>query len=219
MGAPLRREHLRRSPARGGRLGLTQATKYPWDGAISVTLDEVETDEPFAVRLRVPGWASGATATVNGRPTDDAPEAGRYLAIERRWRPGDVVRLDLPMRARLMQAHPRAEQLRNQVAVMRGPVLYCLESTDLPADRDLSNVCLPEDVELEPVAAEGLPFGLTALEGEAVYRAEPPWGTDLYREVEPRRLEPLRVRLVPYFAWANRGPSAMSVWLPVVWRR
>jgi hypothetical protein len=118
-----------------------------------------------------------------------------------------------------MQAHPKAEQLRNQVAVMRGPLLYCLESKDLPKDVDLSNVYLPDDIELKTVAAEDLPFGISALAGDALYRADPSWETELYRAVEPRSVDSLSIRLIPYFAWANRGPAAMSVWLPVVWSK
>jgi hypothetical protein len=203
--------------ADGNRLMLTQKTDYPWDGKITVSLDDVATTTPFAIRLRIPGWASGATVSVNGTPTANTPEAGEYLFIKRPWRSGDLIELNLPMPARLMQAHPKAEQLRNQVAVMRGPMLYCLESKDLPASIDLNNVYLPDDIELEPVAANDLPFGMTALTGEAVYRAEPPWSTELYRLVQPRSARPLPIRLIPYFAWANRGPAAMSVWLPVTW--
>jgi hypothetical protein len=115
-----------------------------------------------------------------------------------------------------MQAHPKAEQLRNQVAVMRGPVLYCLESPDLPDEVELSTVHLPSDVSLEPEPAADLPFGILALKGRALVRPEPSWEGALYRKLGDHPLEPLDVRLIPYFAWSNRGPSAMSVWLPVV---
>ena len=205
--------------ADGSRFKLTQKTQYPWDGKIAISMDEVETSSPVAIRLRIPGWASGATATLNRTPPANAPAAGQYLVMKRDWRPGDVIELNLPMPARLMQAHPKAEQLRNQVAVMRGPMLYCLESKDLPENVDLNNVCVPDDIQLKPVAADDLPFGIVAMEGNALHRSESPWSTELYRKLEPRSVEPLKMRLIPYFAWANRGPSAMSVWLPVVWSR
>ena len=128
-----------------------------------------------------------------------------------------MIELNLPMPMRLMQAHPKAEQLRNQVAVMRGPMLYCLESKDLPDDIDLNNVYIPEDMQLSPQAADDLPFGIVALTGEALYRAEAPWETDLYRKVERQPMKPAPIRMIPYFVWANRGPAAMSAWLPVVW--
>ena len=205
--------------ADGKRLQLTQKTDYPWDGKIVVSLDAVDAAEPFAIRLRIPGWATGATASVNGTPAANAAVPGQYLFMKRSWRSGDAIELNLPMPGRLMQAHPKAEQLRNQVAVMRGPVLYCLESKDLPEGVDLNNVYVPEDIQLKPTAAAELPFGIVSLTGEAFYRQEPAWNTDLYREVARISAEPLSIRMIPYFAWANRGPAAMSVWLPVVWGR
>ena len=204
--------------ADGSRIQLTQKTRYPWDGKITISLEAIETTNPFAIRLRIPAWASGATTTINGKSTANAPEAGQYLFAKRQWQSGDVIELNLPMSARLMQAHPKAEQLRNQVAVMRGPVLYCLESKDLPEDVELNNIYLPSDIELEPRPAEDFPFGIMTLEGKALHRGEPDWSKELYRELKPHPLESVPVRLIPYFAWANRGPTAMSVWLPVVWK-
>jgi DUF1680 family protein len=96
-------------------------------------------------------------------------------------------------------------------------MLYCLESKDLPEGSDLNNIFIPEDVQLSPQAADDLPFGVVALTGKALYRAESPWMNKLYRTVEKKSINPLSIRMVPYFTWANRGPSAMSVWLPVVW--
>jgi hypothetical protein len=205
--------------ADGSRVKLTQKTDYPWDGKIVITLDEVESAEPFAIRMRVPAWATEATATVNGVAPANSPEAGQYLFMKRAWQTGDVIELNLPMPVRLMQAHPKAEQLRNQVAIMRGPMLYCLESKDLPEDIDLNNVYIPEDIQLRPQTADDLPFGIVALTGEAMYRAESPWTSKLYRKVERKSIKPLPIRMVPYFTWANRGPAAMSTWLPAVWSK
>ena len=200
----------------GGHIELTQQTSYPWDGKVTLTLDRVEGNKPFSIRLRIPGWAEGSIASVNGKVLTDGPKAGRYLAIDRAWKAGDAVSLTLPMPVRVMQAHPKAEQLRNQVAIMRGPVLYCLESPDLPEDVDLNNVYIPNDIALQPHPARDLPFGIVALEGSALYRAEPSWSGALYRRIEQHPLQPIPVRLIPYFAWSNRGPSTMSVWLPLV---
>ncbi|MCP5112993.1 MAG: glycoside hydrolase family 127 protein [bacterium] len=200
----------------GSRIAVTQRTGYPWDGGVTLTIDEVERAGEFSLRLRVPQWAAGSTATLNGRALADQPTAGEYFAIHRAWKPGDVIALNLPMKARIIEAHPKAEQLRNQVAVMRGPVLYCLESPDMPEDVNLDNVYLPSDITFEPVPTTDLPFGIVALKGQALYRSEPAWSGDLYRRLEQRPLKPIPVRLVPYFAWNNRGPSTMSVWLPLI---
>ena len=201
----------------GETVALEQKTDYPWDGKIAITVREAP-QRPFFIKVRVPGWAESATITINGEAAGVAAEPGTYAAIERAWAAGDAIELDLPMRARLVQAHPKAEQLRNQVAVMRGPVLYCLESPDMPEDVDLNNVYIPSDIVLEPVSADDLPFGIHVLEGRGLCRREPAWNDDLYRTLTPSPMEPIDLRMIPYFAWANRGPSAMTVWAPVVLR-
>ena len=154
---------------------------------------------------------------MNGDPVAGAHEPGTYAAVRRTWTEGDVIELDLPMPVRLVQANPRAEQLRGQVAVFRGPLLYCLESPDVADDVELSSVHMPADAALDPVPADDVAPGLIALEGGALYRAEPAWDS-LYRPLPDCPLQPMPVRMIPYFAWANRGPAAMTVWLPVVLR-
>ena len=200
----------------GEAFALEQTSDYPWEGAITVTIQEAP-EGPITVRLRIPGWVEDASLSVNGEAAD-SDVTGGYAELERVWRAGDRIDLDLAMPVRLMAAHPKVEQLRNQVAVMRGPVLYCLESPDLPEDVDLNDVYLPSDASLQPEAAEDLPFGIRTLVGEGLHRPEDDWGDTLYRTLEPRDLSPIPMRMIPYFAWANRGQSQMSVWLPVVWR-
>jgi hypothetical protein len=202
--------------ADGNALKLTQETNYPWDGKIAFKIDNATSTEPFAVRLRIPAWAQDAVVKVNGEAPANPPVPGRYLFMKRVWKAGDLIELDLPMQPRLMQAHPKAEQLRNQVAVMRGPILYCLESRDLPDGIDLNNIYLPSDILITPVAQSIQSVEMRALKGEALYRPETPWTTDLYRPMKHSKLKPLPIRMIPYFAWNNRGPAAMSVWLPVV---
>ncbi len=201
-------------------LVLAQRTDYPWDG--EVTIEVVTAPErALTIRLRVPSWASSGgevRLTLNGKDAGVRTVPGSYAALHRRWSPGDTLVLSLPFEPRLVQAHPRAEHLCNQVAVMRGPVLYCLESVDLDAELNWTNVLLPTDVQFKLVTAAALSSRLPALECTALYRDEPDWGEELYRTVPAAELRPIRVRLVPYFAWANRGLSAMSVWLPAAWR-
>lgn len=200
----------------GDALKLTQETGYPWEGKIVLTMDSVPSTGPFAVRLRIPGWAEEAVVTIDGKSAANSQEPGKYLSLKRAWKSGDKIEINLSMPSRLMQAHPKAEHLRNQVAVARGPLLYCLESADLPDNIDLNYVYLPSDPSLKPVPASGLSGGILALEGEAWYRPEAPWENDLYRPLSPSALQPMPVRMIPYFAWNNRGPAAMSVWLPLI---
>ncbi|MDH7570298.1 MAG: glycoside hydrolase family 127 protein, partial [Armatimonadota bacterium] len=131
------------------------------------------------------------------------------------WQPGERVRLCLPMEPQLVEAHPRVEALRGQVAVTRGPILYCLESPDLPEGVRVSEVRLTPAAAFRPMQHAHLLGGVTVLEGHAARVPEGDWSGQLYRPYRRVPPERLPVRLIPYFAWANRGISQMSVWLPL----
>ena len=98
---------------------------------------------------------------------------------------------------------------------MRGPLVYCLESTDLPKDVGMQSIALPRTVKLIPRFDRGLLDGVTVLEGKANASTNQAWGTNLYREFKPAAPRPVDVKLIPYYAWANRGKSEMTVWLPL----
>ena len=114
-----------------------------------------------------------------------------------------------------MQAHPLVEEARNQVAVMRGPLVYCLESTDLPTGVGVQAVSVPRDAQFTPRFEPKRLGGVAVLEGKAEAAAGQPWGNELYREFKPAAPRPVDVRLIPYYAWANRGKSEMTVWMPL----
>jgi DUF1680 family protein len=198
----------------GARLRLTQETEYPWDGRVKVRIDAAPARE-FALRLRIPGWANGAALRVNSAPKRTVPEPGRYFEVKRLWSAGDVLELTLPMHVRLLQAHPLVEEARNQVAVQRGPVVYCLESSDLGKGVKVSDVVIPGRIELTPRFDAALLGGVTVLEGKAEALVEAEWSGMLYREWTPPAARVIDLRLIPYYAWGNRGPSEMTVWMPV----
>jgi DUF1680 family protein len=201
------------------KLKLTQKTNYPWDGEIRLQIEEVAAGKPFAIMLRIPEWAIGATVRVNGQPAGVEVVAGRYATLRRAWSGGDVVELSLPMQVRLVRANPLAEELRGQVAVMRGPVLYCLESVDLPDRTDVMEVVLPADADLTPRFDADFLGGVVVLEGRAIHWENTGWreaawdAERLYEDASRPRLRPVSVRLIPYHASLNRGPSQMTVWM------
>ena len=198
----------------GDRVRLEQTTEYPWDG--EVTLRVVEAPEGvFGIRLRIPGWARGASVSVNGSRSEAQPIAGRYLEISRVWTVGDRVALSLPMPAVWMESHPLAEETWNQVALKRGPLVYCLESVDLPKGVGLEDVRVDTAASIDADWRPGLLEGVTVLRGRIGIRKAEPWGQELYRARTEAPLVPTQVAFVPYFSWANRGDGEMSVWLPV----
>ncbi len=204
----------------GTTVKLTQETDYPWSGDVKITL-ELARQAAFALRLRIPSWAAGASIRVNGTRVVHNISAGTYAALKRTWKTSDTVELTLPMRVRLVHANPMVEELRGQVAVMRGPLVYCLESVDLPDDVDVMDVRLTRKIRLQPHFDRQLLNGLVMLEGQAVAAVDPDWSDEpydsslLYKEYVPAESRLVRLRLIPYYAWANRGAGQMTVWMPL----
>ena len=199
-----------------GEIQLDVETNYPWDGEVRIRFRAPSNAETRVV-LRIPGWSRGATLAVNGESATPEEIVPGYVAMTRRWETGDELVLSIPMPVKLIEAHPRAEHCRNQVVVMRGPVLYCLESTDLPDGVNFDNVLVPSDIDLA-VAPTEMPYGTLALAGRGYARMTAAWDGGLYREFTNDQLQEIPVRLVPYYAWANRGIASMSVWLPLLTR-
>ncbi len=199
--------------ADGSEIGLTQHTDYPWDDAVRITIEAAPAHE-LALMLRIPGWCDAADLRVNGGESDAPLKPGSYARLKRVWKAGDVIELSLPMRPRLIKAHPKAEEIRNHVAVMRGPLVYCLEGIDLPDGLSILDVYAPDDMGLTASREEDLLGGLMAIKGVARHITEGNGSTALYRETGQERETDLEIRLIPYFAWNNRGISEMTVWLP-----
>ena len=126
----------------------------------------------------------------------------------------DKVELTLPMKPRLIEANPRVEEVRNHLAVMRGPVVYCMESVDLSTGVKLSEVRLPRRIQLTTAREKGRLGDVVVVKGIAARIRQPDWDQQLYRDFAPSKPEKLPITFIPYYAWANRGVAEMSVWLP-----
>ncbi len=204
----------------GARIRLRQETDYPWSGAVKLTL-EAAPAQPVALRLRIPGWAhpGAATIRVNGAPAAGNPQPGTYFEVKRAWRPGDVVQLEIRFQPELVEASPLVEETLNQVAVRNGPIVYCLESNDLPAAVRLEDVALPlaagpDRFTVSRRQIAGAEMAVLTGPGLVVPRGRVD-SDGLYREVDPTPARPITLTLIPYYAWDNRGDTEMTVWLPV----
>jgi uncharacterized protein len=198
----------------GHDVSLRQNTRYPWDGAVEIT---VGGEGEFSLVLRIPSWcAEGATVAVNGEPSGAEVSPGSYFELRRAWTQGDTVRLDLPMPVRLIESHPYVAENRGRVALMRGPLLFCVEGADNPGF-DLRDLVLDAET---PTAryAPGLLDGVVVLEARGhAQKPESGWNEALYRTASPdgdhRSASTREIVAIPYYAWANREPGAMLVWL------
>ena len=193
------------------KVALHQETRYPWDGRVALRLTP---DQPrvFEVRVRIPGWAvnqpvpsdlyryldnakAGHDLRVNGEAVAASISDG-YAVLSRKWAPGDVITLDLPMPVRRVIADDRVTDDRGKVALERGPLVYCAEGID--NDGSVLDLKVPDEAVIAAEPRPDLLGGITTLRGRITNAAG------------KERI----LTAVPYYAWSNRGPGEMAVWLP-----
>ncbi len=196
----------------GDSIVVRQKTDYPWDGKITLLFEKAPEKE-YSLFLRIPGWSDGASIRINqaGYPLRGIP--GTFHEIRRKWMDGDLVELDIPMKVRFIESNPLVEELRNQVAVQRGPLVYCLESPDLPPGIRVSEVAVSTAQKLKPVPVTIAGSRMLALEGKA-FCLQGDWKNKLYSEIDSKKTSLIKIRMIPYYAWENRGKPEMSVWFP-----
>lgn len=197
----------------GSRIHLRQVTNYPWDGRILISVEQVP-DHRIGINLRIPSWAKGAKVLINNKRVEGVIP-GQYLQLLRPWRKGDSIELILPMDTVMLEAHPLVEECRNQVALKRGPIVYCLESKDLPPDIKIHQIALPNNCRFHAIYKPEILGGLVVLGCKALAFDRGSSELSLYKPISALRPRPIDILLIPYYAWGNRGRSEMSVWLPV----
>lgn len=202
----------------GASFTLSQTTDYPFSGAIRFDIVDRKNDQPFTLKVRVPSWAVRGSIRWGDcvRTLADA-DANSFIDVP--IQPGiDSVLVDFDMTPRYTVAHPMVEEAVNQVCVERGPLVYCIETpdADVPSIDQLfllSNATFTE----EPI--EILGKKLVALRTEAaVLDKEKDDADALYQTLRVKGMRKLPVRMIPYYAWDNRGFGEMRIWMPVMYQ-
>ena len=200
----------------GTGLKIQQKTNYPWNGDIAMTVSPA-TPKEFTVYVRIPGWSVKNAVKVNGKPLSGI-KRGEYFAIRRRWSANDKVEVSFDMTTHLLKANPAVNEDRGRVAFQRGPIVFCMEHLDQP-DHDGSKDLTGYRVDIagntaskfEPQLLDGVmvldhPGYLSSPEISSLYYPASKEGDGQEKATS--------VKLIPYYAWANRDPSAMQVWIP-----
>jgi DUF1680 family protein len=195
----------------GAMLILEQVTDYPWDGKIAITVKELSAVSE-KIHFRIPGWCKKYELKVNGKQPWMYGKEDGYISGN--IYKGDRIELTLDMPATLLESNPLVEETKNQVAVKRGPIVYCLESADLP-NQNVFDVLIPSSIKFQPTAMKIDIGNVMALSGDANILLKTDWKNKLYREVNTTST-PIKIKLIPYYAWANRGQTDMTVWMPLM---
>jgi DUF1680 family protein len=210
-------------PFKGQQVKLVQKTNYPWDGRVRIEIDVPEAAE-FDICLRQPFWC-GAKGPIQGdlygylnpakaQITPDAkiheeattlkvsPSDNGYMRFRGKWKKGDWVECEFTMPAQRVVSNERVRGNVGRVAIMRGPIVYCLEGAD--NNGRALNLALPRDARFTPEHRPDLLGGVTVLKGQAISQDDG----------DKRADKKIDVTAIPYYAWNHRGPGEMTVWIP-----
>jgi uncharacterized protein len=202
---------------------LSQKTNFPWDGNVQIKVNPVVPSK-FRMRLRIPGWAmneaipgglykfidqnaDSVVINVNGEMLSSGKIDKGYVVIDRKWKAGDIISINIPMPVRKVTADPRVTADTGKIAIQRGPLIFCAEWPDNNQGKVLNLVFNPET----PLTTEFVPSmlgGTRVVRTTGVQSERAPGGkVEFFGEIP--------VTLIPYALWNNRGPGQMMVWLPV----
>lgn len=199
----------------GNGVRLTQTTDYPWSGEVRIRIDESPARE-WSLNVRIPAWSKDTTVGLNGNSLSERVEAGHFLNVRRAWRAGDELTVSFDMKPRLTASNPLVRENAGRVAVERGPLVYCLEQPDNMATRLFDAAIAPSGSFVEERRPDLL-GGIIVLKHDGAESTAPLAGKPLYQSLPDTGFEtrPVELTLIPYYAWANRGPDQMEVWVPV----
>jgi uncharacterized protein len=200
----------------GTALKVQQKTNYPWNGDVKISVSPA-TPSDFVMYVRIPGWSGKTSVKVNGTEFAGA-KAGEYLAIRRRWTENDTIDLSFDMTTHLLKANPAVTEDRGRVAFQRGPIVFCMEHLDQPdhdAGMNLAGYSIPHDGETKVQFEPTLLDGVMVLTHPATISAATAHNELYFPASTPNPPEsPTTIKLIPYYAWANRAPASMQVWIP-----
>lgn len=195
----------------GAQFRLEQTTNYPWDGNISIVIKST-LSKNMTMYFRIPEWCNKYKFDVNGVVSYNITDnENGYVGLNGKWKEGDKINLLMEMPVTLLESNPLVEETKNQVTVKRGPIVYCLESIDVP-QKNVFDILIPASIAFKKMPLKIDIGNVIALTGEAKISSSKNWGNALYRELNTKT-STLKIRLIPYFAWANRGKSDMTVWM------
>ncbi len=190
---------------KSGNIELSVSGRYPYDGAIGF---EIISGGEFTLSIRIPSWCANWSATLNGKTLNVKAENG-YLSITCAWAKGDRVDLVLALAIDVVRANPKVTANAGKIALMRGPVVYALESLDNPGN--IQTLIVPAEQEFRLGEAKGL-NNIPAILGEALRETDESGGRLYYRLRSPKR-EKVALVAIPYALWQNRGKAELATWL------
>ncbi|WBL23385.1 aceric acid hydrolase [Zunongwangia sp. HRR-M8] len=203
--------HLNTKTKNGDQIIIDQTSNYPWDGKIEINIQKIPKTS-FSLNVRIPGWSSDAVVKINGKEYTDEIKSGTYLELKNNWKSGDKIVLNLPMPIQKMVANPLVESVKGQVAIKKGPIVYCLESNSENLCQSVNSVSLDLQTNFASDLISIDNRKMMVLNARAKCAIEN-WDNTLYRPLNTEQDSEINIQMIPYYAWGNRNFEEMSVWL------
>jgi len=207
----------------GRKVVLQQKTNFPWQGNVKITI-EPESSGEFNLNIRIPDWCQGASSSddlyqiankpvsgavrlkVNGQSIRNIEIVHGYAQLHRQWKAGDIVELSMDMPVHRVKANSKVEADKDRVALMRGPIIYCLEGVD--NNGTIQNLFVPTNTKFTTEYRDSLLRGVNVISGRV---------TSLIKTEDGKvKQKPIKITMVPYYTNSNRSQCEMQVWLPEV---
>ena len=205
----------------GKPVTITQENNYPWNGDLKFTISAKQTPG-FGILIRIPGWArneeipsdlyafkikkdGNVTIMVNGKTAEYTMQNG-YAILNRTWKSGDIITVQLPMEVRRVVANEKLTNNIGKIAIQRGPLMYCAEWVD--NNGRTSNIVVPDNANFTIENKPDLLNGVVVIKTEQVPTVKVDTDGENVTTVKQS------FTAIPYYAWANRGKGEMQVWFP-----
>lgn len=172
----------------GKEIKISQSTNYPWDGKVNIKINS-DLDEEFDMIMRYPGWCKSIDIKINGDAVERFEVENGYIKLNKKWNKGDEIELNMLMPIELVKSNEKVQQNIGKVAIQRGPIIYCIEEAD---NKKIDDIKITDKMKFNSVYKKELLNGCIQIIGQ-------------------NGLE--RVIAIPYYAWDNREPGKMKVWI------
>ena len=216
----------------GHMASLSISTHYPWEETVSIRVTDSSANR-YTMAIRIPGWCKEKTFSVNGCryrintdntistadaqsliPTLECHLEKGYLYLTKEWNTEDTLVLSLGMPVERIQANPNVREDIGKCAIMRGPLVYCLEEKD--NGPNLHRIYLSSQPDFHVTYQPDLLGGVCTIETTGSFLTFPEWEeSHLYQTYQTPSLNEKKLTFIPYYAWANRGLGEMLVWVRV----
>ncbi|MBO8131250.1 MAG: glycoside hydrolase family 127 protein [Candidatus Marinimicrobia bacterium] len=193
---------------------LKQVTGFPWDGKVTVKITKASGGK-IPIKIRIPGWSDETIIKLNGKKYNTIIKTQPfYYTVSREWKEGDKIDIYFDVSPKIIVANPLVEEDAGKGAIKAGPIVYCLESPDLPDNVNILDVHIRAKMKFQTEYITIENFKIKALKGKVKIIQNIPHDK-LYDNIKQPIVKNATVRFIPYFAWQNRGKSEMTVWMPI----